>query len=153
MVLKAVKNLIETSLNRSGAQHEPIDRAHAVRLATAALLVEMERADFEEGSAERTASEAALRKHFDLDDSETQLLLESASEQADTAVSLHEFTRLLHEELSEEEKHAVIEMLWRVAFADERLDKHEDYLVRKVAELLYVRNIDVMRLKWKVQKG
>ena len=36
------------------------------------------------------------------------------------------------------EKQRVVEMLWQVALADRRLDKHEDHLVRRIAELLYV---------------
>ncbi|GIS86954.1 MAG: hypothetical protein CM1200mP17_15220 [Woeseia sp.] len=52
---------------------------------------------------------------------------------ADDSVSLHEFTRTLHETLEPEAKEEIIEMLWRLAMSDDDLDKHEDYLVRKVA--------------------
>lgn len=150
MVLRALKNLIENSLHRRG--EEPADREHAIRLATAALLVEMEGADFERLEGERAVTRELLSRHFDLDDTETGMLLDTAGDRAHTAVSLHEFTRLLHEELSEKEKHTIIEMLWEVGFADGHLDKHEEHLVRKIAGLLYVRDNDLMRLKWKVQQ-
>ena len=42
-------------------------------------------------------------------------------------------------------------MLWEVALADEGLDKYEDYLVRKIAELLYVPHAELIRLRHKVQ--
>ncbi len=63
------------------------------------------------------------------------LLLDEARSTADKAVELQQFTRRLHEQLSAAEKQRVVEMLWQVALADSRLDKHEDHLVRRIAEL------------------
>ena len=56
----------------------------------------------------------------------------------------------LHGQLSEQEKHRIVEMLWRVALSDAELDKHEDHLVRKISDLLYVSHSDLMRLKHRV---
>jgi uncharacterized tellurite resistance protein B-like protein len=42
-------------------------------------------------------------------------------------------------------------MLWQVALADERLDKHEDYTVRKIADLLYVTHSDLIRIRNRVR--
>ena len=78
------------------------------------------------------------------------MLIQEAEREADHAVSLQEFTRALHEQLSIGEKHSVIEMLWRVALADSKLDKHEDSLIRKVAELLYVPHNDLIRIRNRV---
>jgi uncharacterized tellurite resistance protein B-like protein len=52
--------------------------------------------------------------------------------------------------MSYPEKEAVIEMLWRIALADHDLDKYEDYMIGKIAELLYVYRGDVLRLKQRV---
>jgi uncharacterized tellurite resistance protein B-like protein len=65
-------------------------------------------------------------------------------------VSLQSFTRRLVDELSESERHRVVEMLWRVALADRRLDKREDYVVRQVADLLYVSQSDLIRIRNRV---
>ena len=73
--------------------------------------------------------------------------IEEAEEIADNSVSLHEFTRTLHETLSSEAKNEIIEMLWRLALIDDSLDRYEDYLVRKIADLLYVSNSNVLRIK------
>ncbi len=69
----------------------------------------------------------------------------------DTAVSLHDFTRALHDALSEPEKIEVVRMLWQVAHADGELDRYEDYLVRKIADLLYVPTGDVIRVRNEVR--
>ncbi len=126
------------------------DEERALRVATAALLVEMGRADFSEETAEREEIVRVLGEHFALDVEAAEVLLEHAGERADQSVSLHEFTRLLHEQLSYEDKMRIVEMLWQVALADAALDKHEDHLVRKISELLYVSHSDLVRLKHRV---
>ncbi|MEE8544133.1 MAG: TerB family tellurite resistance protein [Gammaproteobacteria bacterium] len=128
-------------------QEDAQSRDHALRLATATLLIEVVRADYEVDLKEIEATIRQLRAHFDLTEDETLLLVKEAEEKADHSVSLQDFTRVLHERLSEAEKHSVIEMLWQVALADDHLDKHEDYVVRKVAGLLYVRHSDLIRIR------
>lgn len=145
-----LKKLREMLAAAPADDNDALDEARGLRVATAALLVEMTRADFAESSTERDEAMRVLSKHFELDVEAAEALIERASERADTSVSLHEFTRLLHEQLDHGEKLAIIEMLWRVALADAELDKYEDYLVRKIAELLYVSHSDLMRLKHRV---
>ena len=145
-MLKKLRDIFNNSLINSD-QGGSADRDHALRLATAALLIEVVRADYEEDIKETEAVIWQLQTHFDLTEEETLLLVEEAAQKADHSVSLQEFTRLLHENLSEKEKHSVIEMLWLIALADDHLDKHEDYVVRKVAELLYVTHGDLIRIR------
>ncbi len=128
-------------------------RDHALRLATAALLIEVVRADYEEDIKETEAVIRQLQTRFELSEEETLLLVKEAEESADRSISLQDFTRLLHENLSEAEKHSVIEMLWLIALADDNLDKHEDYVVRKVAELLYVTHGDLIRIRNAVKEA
>lgn len=121
-----------------------------LRTATAALLVEMSRADFAEQAAEREELLRILQQHFSLQLGDAEALLKRATRRADKAVSLHEFTSLLHQQLEVEEKQAIVELLWRVALSDAELNKYEDHLVRKVSELLYLPHSDLMRLKHRV---
>ena len=151
-MLKKLRDIFNNSLINSN-QGDSVDRDHALRLATAALLIEVVRADYEEDIKETEAVIWQLQTHFDLTEEETLLLVEEAAQKADHSVSLQEFTRLLHENLSEKEKHSVIEMLWLIALADDHLDKHEDYVVRKVAELLYVTHGDLIRIRNEVKKA
>jgi uncharacterized tellurite resistance protein B-like protein len=150
MMLKKLREIFNNSLINPD-QEDSVDRDHALRLATAALLIEVVRADYEEDIKETEAVIRQLQTHFDLTEEETLLLVEEAAQKADHSVSLQEFTRLLHEHLSEKEKHSVIEMLWLIALADDHLDKHEDHVVRKVAELLYVTHGDLIRIRNEVK--
>ena len=150
-MITTIRDFFRNSFD-AGSEAEPADREYAVRLATATLLVEVARADFEESGQEQEAIHLLLQKHFVLSKAHTNALFEAATEHADTSVSLHEFTRVLHQHLSEAEKHQVIALLWRVALADSVLDKHEDHLVRKVAGLLYVSHRDLVRIKHQVRE-
>lgn len=121
-----------------------------IQLALAALLVEMARADFDQQQSEDLEIAQMLGEHFELDEASATDLLVRAQRAADDAVSLHDFTRALHENLTREEKFCVVEMLWRVAYADGHLDRYEDGLVRKLSELLYIRHSDLVRIRNRV---
>jgi uncharacterized tellurite resistance protein B-like protein len=151
-MLKQLRDIFSKTLINS-EQDDPAARDHALRLATAVLLIEVVRADYEEDDKETEAVIRQLQLHFELSEEETLILIKEAEERADHSISLQEFTRLLHENLSVVEKHSIIEMLWLIAVADDHLDKHEDYVVRKVAELLYVTHGDLIRIRNKVKYG
>jgi uncharacterized tellurite resistance protein B-like protein len=147
-MLKALNDLFDRAFAAKGAA--PEDREHALRIATALLLIEVARADYADDLDEGAAIVRELQEFFTLEESEAQLLVAEARGQADRAVSLQSFTRRLVEQLTEAEKHRVVEMLWRVALADRHLDKHEDYVVRQVADLLYVSQRDLIRIRNRV---
>lgn len=147
-MLRAVGELLDSVF---GPAADAADDAHALQLATAALLVEVARADTATLNLEQDTMTRLLRERFALSETETQALLSAGETRADQAVSLQKFTRLLHEQLSEEEKAHIVEMLWQVAYADAALDKYEDNLVRKIAALLYLPDSEVIRLRNKVR--
>jgi uncharacterized tellurite resistance protein B-like protein len=126
------------------------DERDRQELALASLLVEMARADFDEGQEEHNLIIDLLSGHFDLSSAEALELLNRARDANARAVCLFDFTRALHKSLDAQQKMDVIRLLWQVANADSRLDKYEDYLVRKVADLLYVSHADVVRIKHEV---
>ncbi len=123
---------------------------HGLHLATAALLFEMLRADAEEHPEERRVLENALRERFALSKAETRELAALADREAADAVSLYQFTRLINQHFAPQQKLQVVEMLWQVAFADGRLDRYEEALVRKIADLIHVPHRDFIRLKHRV---
>ena len=129
-----------------------VDRHHACRTASAALLVEMSRADYEVTPIERNAIETALRQVFDLDAATAAGLLRRAEEHADAATSLYEFTRLINHYFQPAEKEQLIELLWFVAFVDGRLDKYEEHLVRRIAGLVYVSHAAFIRTKHRARE-
>ena len=145
-----LKKLFEANFG-GGPAAGALSRLEPVELLTAALLVELMRADFNASESEIAMARRLLAARFDLDASAVQALVDQARVRADQAVSLHEFTHRLNRELTPDEKSAVIEMLWRLSFVDERLDKHEEQLIRRVAGLLHVPDREWLRLREKVR--
>ena len=117
----------------------------------AALCVEMARADMQEKPQELERAGKILAQRFSLTAEETQALIAAGQAESDQAVSLYRFTRLLNDHLDEPEKLALLEMLWRVAYEDGTLDKYEDALMHKLAELLYVPIAALMLAKEKAR--
>ena len=148
-MLRKLAAFFDSTLAREA--DDPAAREHALRVATALLLIEVAKADYAEDLAEDASVLDSLKQFFALDDAAAALLVEEARSTADRAVELREFTRRLHEQLSVAEKQRVVEMLWQVALADRRLDKHEDHLVRRIAELLYVPHSDLIRIRNRVR--
>ena len=129
-------------------QAKPVPRDE-LRVACAALLVEMVRADFDESEAEVVRAREVLTERYGLDGPDAERLLDAARREADHAVSLFRFTHLVNQHLGPVDKFALMGMLWDVAHADGRIDKHEDALMHKLADLMYVPHADLMRLKEK----
>lgn len=127
--------------------HPPHDVAIAV------LLLECARADFEHQPVEIDAVREALGQQFGLDAAALDALLGQARTTAHSAVSFHGPVTRLNAELSADEKRGLMEWLWRVAAADGRVDPHEEALLRKLADLLYIPHADYIRAKLAVWDG
>ncbi|MGH8370984.1 MAG: TerB family tellurite resistance protein, partial [Gammaproteobacteria bacterium] len=141
----SLADFLERTLTDKSAAAE--DQQATIRLAVATLCVEMARADFDEQSQELERANELLVQRFKLDPSEAEALLQAGRTQSDQAVSLYRFTRPLNEYIDMPGKLALIEMLWQVALEDGKLDKYEDALMHKLADLLYVRPADLMLAK------
>ena len=68
-------------------------------------------------------------------------------------VKIRAFYSLINKSYSLEQKVELIESLWKVAFVDGDLDMHEEYLVRKIADLLYVPHASLMKTKHRAKVG
>ncbi|OUV40027.1 MAG: hypothetical protein CBC71_08525 [Rhodobacteraceae bacterium TMED111] len=63
------------------------------------------------------------------------------------SVSFHEFIQDINENYTKDEKLSLLEFLWKTAYADGKLDVDEEKLVRRVADLIKIKDIEVLRLK------
>ena len=115
-----------------------------LQLAVAVLLHEARRADYAEGSDESAPAEQALAEIFGLEPRESAGLLAQGRERAQQLTSFYAPVSVVKREFSMEERIRLIEHLWRITFADGRLDLYEDHYVRKIAHLLYVPNTQSM---------
>lgn len=129
------------------------DVEHRVRLAVAALLLEMTHADSEVRPQECAAVEAAITDGFGLTPDEVRQLMALAESERHDATDYFQFTSLIRAHYGPEERGQVIEDLWRIAFADARINPYEEHLVRKVAQLLHVPQSTFIAAKHRAQQG
>ena len=139
-------NFIE-NLKQIIHRHEPEPDERALPRAAAVLLLELAVADADIDDSERRVIERAMVERFELDEAEVQALIEEAALRQRESHSLHEFTHQLRTQLSPEARGELIEWLWKVGFADGRLDRHEEHLVRRLADLLGVPHREFIRRK------
>lgn len=150
-MISAIKNFFDKNIKPSSGSRDAISE-HALQTATAALLIEMMRADTEITEEEKRTVTSTIRSKFGLTGEETDTLVQLAEKEIWDATGYYQFTSLINKGLTHSEKVKVIEHLWEVAFTDGILDKHEEHMVRKIAGLIHVSHKDFIDAKLRVKK-
>ena len=120
---------------------------HSLRLAAAAILIETAAMDDHFDEAERDEIAGILAETFSLDPSETAELIAASQEVRQRAIDVHQFTQVINESCTRDQKNRLMEAIWQVIFADGRLDAHEDYFAHKLARLIHIDHKDFITAK------
>jgi len=142
-----MKALIQQFFKPTFERFNEQEPALAIDLATAILMIEASRADFDQDPAELRHIRALLLTHLSLNEEEVDTLLSNAHQEADELVSLQHITRLMNEQMDQRAKVKVIELMWEVVYADGEKHHYEEHLLRQVAELLYIPHADFIRAR------
>ena len=137
----------------SASDIEADERDAAVRLATAVLMVDVALVDSSFDETEFDQMLGLIKRQFGLGIQEAADLINAANAKADELISVRELTNFLCEQLSEDEKSRVVQLLWSVAYSDGQLDKYENSLVLKVSDLLQINRDLVVDLKLDAEKA
>ena len=148
-----MKKILLKFLSVTITETSPEDIEHALRVATAVLLIEVVRADFVVTEAERMRLRELLQQQFELPTSELDELLDSAEADADQLVSIQHTTRLLNENYDHAMKCRVVEMMWQLIYADGEKSHYEEHLIRQVADLLYLSQGEFIQARHKAEAG
>jgi uncharacterized tellurite resistance protein B-like protein len=149
-MLSALRNFFDQRI--AARPDESADKAaERARLAAAALLVELVTTDAEFTSEERAAVLGSLQRSFGLDLAAAGELVALAEAEAREAHDTWQFTASVNAGFSLEQKRGLVEELWRVAYADDALHRHEEHLIRRVADLLHLGHAEFIRAKLRVQ--
>ena len=127
------------------------DAPHELELATAALMMEVARADFEQSEAERSLMLQKLGSRLKLTDEAVAGLLLLAQDASEEAHDLYSFTSVINERFTYPEKKQLVVNLWEIALADAHLDPQEDHIIRRIAGLLSVDHSDVIHARAKAR--
>tara|TARA_R110002072_G_scaffold171768_1_gene325520 strand:+ start:332 stop:772 length:441 start_codon:yes stop_codon:yes gene_type:complete len=141
-MIRTLKALFESPQSENRESLEP-----DLRLAAAALLVETARADFTEDEIELNRLSQLLKTSLKLEQNEVDQLVLDARERVEGATSLYDFTKVINDHCSPDQKLQLISAMWTVAYADGDLSKYEEHLIRQVADLTYVSHSDYIHCK------
>jgi uncharacterized tellurite resistance protein B-like protein len=146
-MLSSLRRLFEETIAPEIGGPSPQAKEHGLRLAAAALLFEVARADARVEGEERTVMRSAVQTVFGLGHDEALELVRRAEEASRGAASLYEFTRVVDEALPPSDKKRLVELLWLVVFADGEKHAEEEPIVRQIAGLLHVPHPDFIDAK------
>lgn len=145
--------VFEQWVNRIAAALEPEaadNRAPDIQRVSAVLLAEIARSDHDIDASEQRSIVEALSQSCELPADELEELVSNALTDTDFTLSLHEHVKIVNENFSKSDKLQLVEQMWRVAYADGNLDRYEEYTIRKLCDLLYIKHRDFMQAKLKV---
>ena len=122
---------------------------HQLQLACAALMIEVLYADYSVDQSEIETLHKALQENFDLNKDEAENLIQLAEEERAQATDYYQFTSLINEFYTQQQKRELVTRLWQMAYADHTVHKLEEHLVRRLADLLHVPHSAFMQSKHK----
>jgi uncharacterized tellurite resistance protein B-like protein len=125
--------------------------AHQLAVAATALMVQLSRVDNHEDERElQIIVDCAVKAH-QVTREEAEEILQDALAHAEDATSLYEFTGQINDHFDQEQKQSLLESIWRVALADGRIDKYEEHLIRRMADLLHLNHREFMQARHRAE--
>lgn len=141
-------NAISDFFQRTLAQPEQREnQTLTLELATAALLCEVMRADYDSSDAERAALRQMLVTRYRLSESAVEELMVMAEEEVEDAVDHYQFVSLIKEHYHYDQRCELVALMWQLAWADGSVDPLEEHRIRRLADLLHVSHSDFIRTK------
>ena len=146
-----LKKLLDFLNPKDGAEQARELNEEELRLSAAALLVHVSTVDGDYAEEEQTKLKTLLKDRFKLSNNEVSTLLTKAENEERDAVDIYSFTSVLAQQLDQDGRKKIVEMLWQVTFADGIVHEFENNLVWRSAELLGVSTRDRITIKKKVE--
>lgn len=121
--------------------------SYELELTAAVLAYEIARSDGEVSESELTVLLSEIKKiAADVGKSDDEIL-NIIEEYSKNSVSFYEFIEDINKDFSKEEKLSLIQFLWDIAYADAILEVNEERLVRRIADLINIKDLEVLKLK------
>ena len=152
MLNKIKEYISELGKDSAGISNEEQDNTEIINNACAALLIETALADKVFNEEELISMKQTLNKVYKVDEKDIEDLIDESKRKVSESTSLYEYTRLINDLCDYEDKIRLISNLWSIAFADQHLDKYEEYLIRKISDLLHVSHKDFIQQKLLVKQ-
>ena len=148
-----LKKMIAVTEETLTSQKNPPDISKKIQIATAALFIEIAKADGEISGDERKKIVKNMEEMFDLDDECVENLINLSEQRVNESISVYEFSSIINENFSREEKYQLIKNLWKIVYADDHLDMYEDRLMKIIGATLNLDHKDIIDAKLEVKEN
>lgn len=125
------------------------DLEKKLKVAACVLILEIAKSDYEFSAQEKEAVRDILKNNLGVAEEEIDEILNIAEKERNENIDLWEYTRLINQNYSFEAKKKLVEMFWKIIYADGILDQYEDHLVHKLTDLLHLSHQDLIEAKLK----
>jgi uncharacterized tellurite resistance protein B-like protein len=149
MSLASLKRFFGDTLSSPAAA--PADREEAVRTATAAILLDIAYADDSFSMAEEARLLEFLRGRFGLSEEHARDLLETADSIRARTIDHWNLTNTIRSSVPLSDRIEIVRTMWRLVYTDTDLHQYENYLVRKLADLLGIEHHVMIEAKMSVR--
>jgi uncharacterized tellurite resistance protein B-like protein len=148
-MLDKFRQIVADLASLSGSEHRRFDD-NDYRLAAAALLVHLISVDGDATETERRKLRSLLASRFELDDAAVDELIETATRVEGESVDIYHFTRLIMRAVDETGRARIVEMMWELVYADEKVSEFEESTIWRSADLLGISSNERIALKNRV---
>jgi len=131
---------------------EEQDISFDIELTATILAYEIARADGEISEVELSILKEEINKIASKVKKNQNEIFKIIENFSNNSVSFHEFIEDINKNYSKEEKHELIRFLWRVAYADLILEVNEEILIRRIGDLIHIKDIEVLRIKNEIKE-
>ena len=133
-------SLLKNILNSQNSQEENNNNKNLELLC--GLMIEAAYTDGKVDADELNKIKLSLINIFFEDPKEVDLVLEKAEENKNNSKSLHYYTSFINKNFDEKKKILLIEALWEIVLSDGEVHDFESNLIRRLAGLLYISDVD-----------
>jgi len=146
------KELLQSKKVTAVPELEQPDEQKKIQIATCALFLEVANSDENFSDDEKEKIIEIMKDTFSLSSEEVENLIELSEDHRQRSISIYEFTDIVNQNFSKEEKLEVMKNLWRLVYVDEELHQYEDYYIRKINGNLKMSHEDFIATKLVVKE-
>lgn len=146
----SLKKLFERAFISAPSNHAGVSDA---QLSATVLLVEIAQADHDLADSERAMVERGVGQVFALDATQVSDVVARAEQVQASSTSMQPYINAVNQQCTREQKRTLLEALWAVAWADEQLDAHEEHMLRRISDLLFLAHADFIQAKLKITRA
>ena len=148
-MINKIKDLISNFSKKEELNEEP--DLSLLNSACAELLVEIAFADKDFEEREKQSLKESLIQTYGIEESKIQEIIDDAQLTVNESTSLYGYTRIVNDEFEYNDKLDLLRNLWKVAYADDNLDKYEEHLLRKISDLIHISHSDYINIKLEIR--